>query len=162
VTGVTRQTDYALRVVLHLAAIGPRAKVQIREIAERRLLPPTFVRRVVARLSATGILRTTRGSGGGVALARPAGEISLMDVVRAMEGGIVLNRCVRVPRSCPLVDACPVQRAWTGATLAIEEYLGAITFADLSDLKERAISRQGYPGTTAPKNPRRTTGRSRD
>jgi Rrf2 family protein len=81
--GILRHTDYALRVVFHLAALGAGARVQVKDIAERRLMPAPFVRRVVARLAANGILSTVRGSGGGVRLARPADAISLLDVVRA-------------------------------------------------------------------------------
>jgi Rrf2 family protein len=130
--GILRHTDYAARIVFHLASLGDDARVQVREIAERRLMPAPFVRRVVARLAAAGILRTVRGSGGGVRLARPASEISLLDVVRAMEDGIVLNRCVPEPGICPLSDACPVQRAWCDATRLLEKRLGGVTFADLA------------------------------
>jgi Rrf2 family protein len=132
VLGIGRQTDYAARVVLHLAALGEGAQVQIAEIAAKRLLPPALVRRVVARLAAAGILRTVRGARGGVQLARPAAEISLLDVVRASEGRIVLNRCVDTPSACPLAEACPVHCAWTGATRALEERLEAVRFSDLA------------------------------
>jgi Rrf2 family protein len=130
--GIGRQTDYAARVVLHLAALGEGAQVQVAEIAAKRLLPPAFVRRVVARLAAAGILRTVRGARGGVQLARPAAEISLLDVVRAIEGRIVLNRCVDTPSACPLAAACPVQCAWTDATRALEERLETVRFSDLA------------------------------
>jgi Rrf2 family protein len=129
--GILRHTDYALRVVFHLAALGAGARVQVKDIAERRLMPAPFVRRVVARLAANGILSTVRGSGGGVRLARPADAISLLDVVRAMEGGIVLNRCVVDRPACPLAETCPVQRAWCEATRLLEEHLGSVAFADL-------------------------------
>jgi Rrf2 family protein len=132
VLGIGRQTDYAARVVLHLAALGEGAQVQVAEIAARRLLPPAFVRRIVARLAAAGILRTSRGARGGVQLARPAAAISLLDVVLAIEGRIVLNRCVDTPQACPLAAACPVQCAWTDATRALEERLEAVRFSDLA------------------------------
>ena len=130
--GIGRQTDYAARVVLHLAALGEGAQVQVAEIAARRLLPPAFVRRIVARLAAAGILRTVRGARGGVQLARPPAAISLLDVVQAIEGRIVLNRCVDTPSACPLAAACPVQCAWTDATRALEERLAAVRFSTLA------------------------------
>ena len=143
--GIARRTDYASRIVLHLAGLGSGARVQIQEIAARRLLPAPFVRRVVAELSTAGILQTVRGTGGGVSLARPPGDISLLDVVRAIEGGIVLNQCTSKPRSCPLSATCPVQRAWTDVTDRTEEHLASITFADLLTPQEIAISEEGYP-----------------
>ena len=69
---IGRHTDYAARIVLHLACLEPGARVTAREIAVRRLIPPAFIRRIISRLSAAGLLTTTRGSGGGIALAREA------------------------------------------------------------------------------------------
>jgi Rrf2 family protein len=130
--GIRRQTDYAARIVLHLAYLGDDAKIPVKEIAAKRLLPPAYVRRIVARLASEGILRTVRGMGGGVGLARPASKISLLDVVTAMEGGIVLNRCVDDPPQCPLSETCPVQRVWTGATRQVESYLASVRFDQLA------------------------------
>jgi Rrf2 family transcriptional regulator, iron-sulfur cluster assembly transcription factor len=151
VQGIGRHTDYAARIVLHLAALGPGAQVQVGEIAQRRLLPPAFVRRVVARLASAGILRTTRGNGGGVRLARPAAQISMLDVVNAMEGGIVLNRCVTAPAACPLAATCPVQRVWADATRGVERHLAGISIAQLATAHETTISAEGYPGAGAAK-----------
>lgn len=142
--GIARHTDYAARVVLHLACLEPGARVTIAEIAEKRLLPTPFVRRVVGKLVAAGLLVTTRGMGGGVCLARPAGEISLLDVVRALEGGVTLNHCVDNPKACPLAAACPVQQAWTGATRQLEASLEAVRFDQLATRMERGVTGRGY------------------
>ncbi len=142
--GIARQTDYAARVVLHLACLEPGAQVTVAEIAKKRLLPAPFVRRVVGKLVAAGILATMRGMGGGVRLARPASEISLLDVVAALEGGITLNRCVDNPKACPLAAACPVQRAWTDATRQLEATLAAVRFDQLATRLERGVTERGY------------------
>lgn len=115
------------------------------EIAEKRLIPPSFVRRIVARLAAEGILSTTRGAGGGIRLARPASEISVLDVVRVFEGGIVLNRCVPEPQECPLMESCPAQRTWTEATRQVESFLASRRFDQLAALGETLGSGSGYP-----------------
>jgi len=130
--GISRGTDYAARIVLHLACLPEGSQVSIRQISEQRLLPMPFVRRLIADLVGAGILRTTRGASGGVCLARPASEISLLDLVRVMEGGIVLNHCVEDPKACPLAAFCPVQNAWTGATRTLEGYLASVRFDDLA------------------------------
>lgn len=129
--GIGRHTDYAARVILHLAALGEGGHVTVREIAEHRLLPSAYVRRIVARLAAAGLVTTIRGQRGGVRLGRSADRISLLDVIRAMEGGIVLSRCVDEPHTCPLAEFCPVQRAWTSATRELERHLGSVVFSDL-------------------------------
>ena len=126
--GISRQTDYAARVVLHLACLAPGAKVPIADIAKHRMLPLDFVRRIVGDLVKAGILKTSRGSGGGVSLARPAAEISLGEVVHAMEGGIALNHCVSDRRVCPLAAQCPVQSVWVEATQVLDDYLVSVRF----------------------------------
>ena len=130
--GISRQTDYAARVVLHLACLAPGAKVPIADIARHRMLPLDFVRRIVGDLVKAGVLMTSRGSGGGVSLARPAGDISLGEVVHAMEGGIALNHCVSDRRVCPLAAACPVQSVWVDATHVLDDYLGSVRFDALA------------------------------
>ncbi|MGD0837107.1 MAG: Rrf2 family transcriptional regulator [Polyangia bacterium] len=125
---IARQTDYAARLVLHLASLGEEASASIAEIAQQRLLPVPFVRRMVAPLVAAGILKTTRGAKGGLQLGRPASAISLGDLVLAMEGPIALNDCVHQPGACPFRDHCPVQQAWLGLSAALAEQLAAIRF----------------------------------
>jgi len=134
--GISRQTDYAARVVLHLACLAPGARVPIADIAKHRMLPLEFVRRIVGDLVKAGILATSRGSGGGVSLARPAADISLGEVVHAMEGGIALNHCVSDRRVCPLAAACPVQSVWVDATLVLDEYLASVRFNVLAQRSE--------------------------
>ena len=130
--GIKRETDYAVRTVLHLAALGPGAAVQVREIADRKLLPLSFVRRIVARLSAAGILSTTRGMGGGVELARRPSEITLLDVCRAMGDEVVLNRCVDGEETCPFAAGCPARMAWCDATEVLVTHLASVTFEGLA------------------------------
>ncbi len=142
---IGRNTDYASRIVLHLASLEPGARVTAADIASRRLIPAAFIRRIVSRLSAVGILATVRGSGGGIALARPAAQITLKEVVEAFEGTLSLNGCVESPESCPLAVTCPVQQAWIGATHHLAAYLAGVNFADLAR-KTYGLKRGSPPG----------------
>ena len=125
---IARQTDYAARLLLHLACLGEDASASIAEISEQRLLPVPFVRRMVAPLVAAGILKTTRGAKGGLQLGRPAAQISLGDLVQAIEGPIALSDCVHVPNACPFMRDCPVQKAWVGVSAALAQHLESIRF----------------------------------
>lgn len=138
---ISRHTDYAARIVLHLSLEGEGARVTAREVAERRLIPPAFIRRIVSRLSAAGILNTARGNGGGITLARPASRITLLEVVSAMEGPLALNGCTAEPESCPLSSACTVRTAWEGATAALAGYLKKTDFGSLAKSGARARRR---------------------
>jgi Rrf2 family protein len=129
---IARQTDYAARLVLHLASLGEGVSASIAEISGRRRLPVAFVRRMVSRLVAAGILRTARGAKGGVQLARAAASISLRDVVEAMEGPIGLNDCVHAPEGCPFGRDCPVRAAWVATSLALGDHLAGIDFHALA------------------------------
>ena len=128
---IARHTDYAARLVLHLCSLGEGASASIAEIAGQRLLPVPFIRRMVSRLVAAGILKTTRGKNGGIQLGRPASAISLADLVIAMEGPIALNHCVHLPEGCPFMHSCPVQKAWSEASTALTTHLASMTFAAL-------------------------------
>jgi Rrf2 family protein len=146
-----RQTDYAARVVLHLAALPEGARVTASEIAGKRLIPPAFVRRIVGRLAAAGILQAVRGLGGGISLARPSSEISLLDVVEAMEGPILLNSCLNEAVECPLAEACPVQSAWRGASQSLASHLDSIRFDALAAKLAPSFSVSQGKGKTSKK-----------
>ena len=128
---ISRQTDYAARLLLHLASLGEGTSASIAEISEHRLLPVPFVRRMVARLVAAGILKTIRGANGGVQLGRKAAQISLGDLVQAMEGPIALNDCVHEQGACPFASNCPVQKAWVGVSADLQKKLSSIRFDSL-------------------------------
>jgi Rrf2 family protein len=100
---IKRETDYAGRVVLFLARQPVGARSTAQEVARLCRVPGALVRRVVTRLSRAGILASARGSGGGIALARPSAEITLLDIVQAMDGPPILNLCVQDQQFCPLM-----------------------------------------------------------
>ena len=130
---IARHTDYAARVVLFLACEpdGER-RATAAEIARLRLIPRAFVRRVVSRLSTAGILTTTRGHRGGVALARPPSRINLLDVVRAMEGPPSFSECIERASACALHDGCQLTSCFREANRALEKVLVRTHFGDLA------------------------------
>ncbi len=130
--GIRRETDYAVRVLLHLAALPAGTQVQVKDVAAQRSLPLSFVRRIVARLRAARLLETTRGLGGGVTLGRPPSEISLLDVVNAMDDPVTLNQCLDPDHTCPLAAACPAHVAWDEATQILEDHLASVKFDALA------------------------------
>lgn len=129
---INRETDYAARIVLFLARMPPGARATAQEVAGQCHVPRAIVRRVVTRLGSAGILANTRGAGGGISLARPPAEISLLDVVEGMEGPPILNICVRDPEACPLMEQCTVHLAWVQASDMVMDYLRSTTFANLA------------------------------
>jgi Rrf2 family protein len=129
--GISRQSDYAARLVLHLACLPAGTRVTIPEISKTRLLPAPYTRRIVGDLVKAGILHTARGTGGGISLARPATAISLLDILDAVEGGVVLNACLEGGKPCVFTQGCLVQRAWGSATDLLQRHLATVTFDTL-------------------------------
>lgn len=109
------------------------------ELAEETGLPAPTVQKVVSKLTAAGLLRSARGAGGGLQLARPAAAISLADIVEAMEGPIALTSCVDEGRhDCALEGSCAVQPHWPIVNNALRGALANISLVQLARTEEMA------------------------
>ncbi len=128
---ITRQADYAVRAMVYLAQIGPERRASTSQIAQEKQIPPSFLAKIVSQLSVAGLLQTSRGARGGVSLAKPAEEISLLDVVEAIDGPILLNECVGDHASCVFGDDCPMKPVWCDAQKQLVERLGNVNFSQL-------------------------------
>lgn len=128
----TRQADYGLRTVLYLARLGAGASVSTARIAEEQRIPSSFLAKIVSQLAIAGLLRTTRGAHGGVQLARPAENISLLDVVRAIDGPIELVHCLEDPADCEFSASCSIQETLDSAQQALTSSLAATDFGSLA------------------------------
>jgi len=125
---ITRQADYAVRAVLYLAQLGPDRRAATSQIAEEQQIPPSFLAKIVSQLSVAGLLQTSRGARGGVSLARPADQISLREVVEAIDGPILLNECVSNHSACYFGDDCPMRPIWCEAQSELILRLERTTF----------------------------------
>lgn len=112
---ITRQADYAVRAVAFLARLGSNHRAATSQIAEEQKIPPSFLAKIVSQLSVAGLLQTSRGARGGVSLARSPDEITLLEVVEAIDGPIFLNECVIGNDSCVFSDTCPIHPIWCDA-----------------------------------------------
>ena len=110
---LTRYTDYAIRVLLHLAAHDDQT-VSIQEIARAYDISKDHLMKVVQQLSKAGFVAAQRGRGGGLRLGKPASEIRIGDVVRQTEDGFQLVDCA----NCKVSPVCGLPRALNEATAA--------------------------------------------
>ena len=131
---ITRQADYAVRAVLFLAQIGPDERAATSQIAEEQKIPPSFLAKIVSQLSVAGLLQTSRGARGGVSLAKPASEVSLLEVVEAIDGPIMLNDCVVDHSQCAFGDSCPLQPIWCEAQSELVSRLANTKFDQFVDI----------------------------
>lgn len=128
---ITRQADYAVRAVLHLAEIKNGGRAPTSKIASEEHIPPSFLAKIVSQLSVAGLVQTSRGARGGVSLARDPSEITLLEVVEAIDGPIALNECVNDPKACPFGEKCKVHEIWCNAQADLINKLAGTNFASL-------------------------------
>jgi Rrf2 family protein len=125
---ITRQADYALRAVIYLSKLGPEERAATAQIAQEQQIPPSFLAKIVSQLSVAGLLQTSRGARGGVSLARNPGDITLLDVVEAIDGPILLNECVGCGGVCSFGESCPMKPVWHDTQAQLVAHLKGVTF----------------------------------
>jgi len=126
---ITRQADYAIRAMVYLAQLGAEHRAATSQIALDKKIPPSFLAKIVSQLSVAGLLQTSRGAHGGVSLARSPEQISLLDVVEAIDGPILLNECVGENGTCTFGDSCMIRPIWCDAQKELVERLRSTSFS---------------------------------
>ena len=127
---VTRRTDYAIRILLELARVGG-GPLSVRELAESQGVPYAFARGIQRELVAAGLVESRRGASGGITLARPADEVTLLDIANAMQGDVSCSVCSRDPKWCSRMSECEVHKVWREVDSKVAEVLGAKSLAGL-------------------------------
>jgi Rrf2 family protein len=125
---VSARADYALRALIELAAVELRP-MTCEEIAQAQGVPSRFLKAVIAQLRRADLVRSQRGCEGGYWLARPAAEITVGDVVRAVDGAFPVMHDEPVGR--PDVAGGALDELWRAATLSLESVVDHVTLADL-------------------------------
>jgi Rrf2 family protein len=129
---ITRQADYATRALLYLASAKKGKRVATSQIAIEQQIPASFLSKIISQLSLAGLLNTSRGARGGIRLAREAEQITLLDVIEAIDGPIQLNICVEDKGSCALEGNCPLQSVWCDIQKELVTKLKSTNFGQLS------------------------------
>ena len=123
---VSRRGDYAIRMMIELARDGSLKPIPAREVGAREDVPVEFARSIATDLVGAGLLRSKRGTGGGLTLARPARDITVFDILRATDGGVSISTCTIDPEYCKRMGDCRMHRIWKGADRYLEEYLSNV------------------------------------
>lgn len=136
---LTQATDYAFRIVQHLAAAGTEAVVRAQNIAEQEEIPLRFLLKIMRSLTQAGIIKSYRGVEGGYALARSPAQITLLDVIIAVEGPIRISRCLIQPDYCSknYTVHCPVHQVLGDLQDIVTQKLSGVTFAELLESKRK-------------------------
>nr|WP_298250176.1 SUF system Fe-S cluster assembly regulator [uncultured Halomonas sp.] len=128
---LSRLTDYAAVVMAQIAR-HPEQPQAAAELAEAVQLPHPTVSKTLKMLVKAGMLESRRGAQGGYSLARPACEITAIDIITAIEGPVAMTECSHAEGDCELVATCGVADNWQRVSLGVRTLLGSVTLAQLA------------------------------
>ena len=136
----------------HLAECEDDSSHNARKLAEETQLPAPVVSKILKSLTRAGLLISQRGSKGGYSLARTPGEISVVEMITALEGPVGITECTMRPGACAQESSCQVRDPWQRINDAVRAALERITLADLAkpiDPANSFVSLVGMGGGTA-------------
>jgi Rrf2 family protein len=144
---ISRQAKYALRALIGLAQAEPGRAVQTAELASTQAIPKKFLEQILLTLKRHGLVRSLRGAAGGYVLARPAEDISFLEVLRLVDGPIAPLPCLSKTAyercmDCPDEAACAVRRAFAEVADATREVLARTTVGFAAGLEARPGARK--------------------
>lgn len=130
----TTVCEYALRALTHLAVYGQGKPVQVKDIAEAEDIPRHFLAKILNQLTYKGLVKATRGPGGGFRLTRPPEEILVKDVIESVDTfESITRRCVLGLDECSDTQPCPMHDSWS---VFRERFLGSVSGLSLAELGE--------------------------
>lgn len=128
---ITKQTDYGIVLLTHLAS-APDGLRTAPELAAETRLPLPMVSKILKALARSGLLDSHRGAKGGYSMTRPAEEVSVAEVISSIEGPIGITECIEdVPGECGYAAVCGVRSNWNRINQAIREALEQVSLAEM-------------------------------
>jgi len=128
---LTKAGEYGLRAVRYLVESGNEKRVSIGDISAEKNIPEPFLRKLFKPLVQQGIINSTRGVAGGVRLARKPEDITVLEVVEALEGPLALNECLLADTACEFLAECGMHDVWEEAQAAMAKVLRSKNLNDL-------------------------------
>jgi Rrf2 family transcriptional regulator, nitric oxide-sensitive transcriptional repressor len=125
----SQKVEYALRAVVHLAAEAPAART-VEQIAQATRVPPAYLAKVIQELVHAGLLRSQRGVGGGISLVKTPAELTILEVVNAVDPIKRINHCP-LDLAAHGVNLCPLHRRVDNALALVEEAFRSTTLAEV-------------------------------
>jgi Rrf2 family protein len=149
------RAEYGVRVMIALGRRREERPVPLSEIASSEALPLPYLEHLVADLRRAELVRSTRGAQGGYELSRPAAEITMAEVVSALEGAVVPMQCFSEPGSGRVLcnheldgyDHCATRLLWTRVQGSVTKALEQTTLAELVEFAERGATRKSKPAS---------------
>jgi Rrf2 family protein len=131
---LTRAADYAVRVMIHMAGLPVGTTVRLRSIATAVAVPESFLAKVLQILAHAGMVSSRRGPDGGFSLPAESLQLTMLDVVAAVDGPVQLNNCLGENGSCDRKDWCPAHTVWAEAQIELLKALSRNSLAELAQM----------------------------
>jgi Rrf2 family protein len=128
---MTKASDYAVRCILYLSSRGEGVLVSRREVSDAMEIPSPFLGKISQKLAKAGLIEIVQGAKGGYRLIREPEEITLLSIIEAVMGEIILNECLSGQGACSRDDHCPVHPVWSNVREQMRRTLDATRIADL-------------------------------
>lgn len=129
---LTRRCDYACRI-LRSAYKHTGHYISIAEISEEEGIPYAFARTIQHDLAQAGYVRTVRGSRGGLMLAVDPADVTVLDIMNALQGPVSVSPCAADPASCPKSNGCTFHKLWRAADRELNKLFASVTLQEVLD-----------------------------
>ena len=137
---LSKTCNHALRATLYIAAAPEKTFVPIREIADELGISFHFLTKILQILTQEGMVRSFRGPYGGVALARPAADISVLEIITAIDGSALMEDCMLGLMHCSDEHPCPIHPQWVCIRRQLQKLFADTSLKKLAD----RVHHQGY------------------
>ncbi len=134
---LTKAGEYAVRCMLYLATADMEEVVARRDISEAMDIPGPFLAKIAQELARAGLIQIVQGARGGYRLLKAPEDVTLLDVVEAVEGEIFLNECIFRPEGCGRSGFCGVHQVWQKAREGLRETL-SVPLSELKDVADHS------------------------
>ncbi|MDG5814155.1 RrF2 family transcriptional regulator [Chitinispirillales bacterium ANBcel5] len=138
---LSTRCEYGVRAMVWIAQGYSKGAVRKKDILENDPIPESYLENLLTTLRTCGFLHTKRGVGGGYALTRPPSQITMLQIVEALDGALVPRECVLNHAICDRSESCFLRESWNSMYAAVQKTLGGITLQDL--VKKSGAGKQG-------------------
>lgn len=134
---ITRAGEYGVTGLMHLARLRPGQRTMLDQVSRQEGIPKSFLAKIFQSLAKAGLVRSIRGAGGGFALAKNPADIPVLEIIEAVEGRIVFQRCKMDRPACEHVGGCALCGLFERAQDGLKDALTRTTLADLIEQQEK-------------------------
>lgn len=134
--------EYTIRALMHVVTEGGVERFQAKDVCEKAGIPESFTRKVFQALVQGSFLEAARGPGGGYVLTKHPRDISLLEIIKAVDGEGTFDHCIMGLPQCEREHPCPLHEVWAGAKQQLLEQIEAKTLQDLLDMSKSKLGRK--------------------